>query len=175
MPPTRNLFFALAPDPSLRGALAAHAQRLHDTWGGRMTAPAKLHMTLLFLDALPAPIETTLIDAARAAGASIAQREFDLVVDRAGRFERRVGWLGCSQMPPALKTLHEALVDACFATGAPVRRENHYTPHVTALRDPTHPEPHAIDPLPWRVRDFALMASAEGTYEVLGTWPLQPA
>ena len=112
---------------------------------------------------------------ARAAGASIAQREFDLVVDRAGRFEHRIGWLGCSQMPPALKTLHESLVDACFATGAPVRRENHYTPHVTALRDPRKPEPHAIDPLQWRVRDFALMASAEGEYEVLGSWPLQPA
>ena len=56
-----------------------------------------------------------------------------------------------------------------------MRRENHYTPHVTALRDPKHARPHAIDPLPWRVRDFALMASAEGEYEVLGSWPLQPA
>jgi hypothetical protein len=43
------------------------------------------------------------------------------------------------------------------------------------LRDPKHPEPHAIDPLQWRVRHFELMASAEGAYEVLGTWPLQPA
>ena len=177
MPATRNLFFALAPDPPLRAALAAHARRLHAEWGGRMTAAAKLHMTLLFLDALPAPIEQTVLDAARAAGASAAatHRAFDLVVDRAGRFERRVGWLGCSQVPPALQSLHDALVDACFAAGAPVRRENHYTPHVTALRDPRKPEPHAIDPLHWHVAHFELMASAEGAYEVLGRWPLQPA
>ena len=156
MPATRNLFFALAPDPPLRAALAAHARRLHAEWDGRMTAAAKLHMTLLFLDALPAPIEQTVLDAARAAGASAAatHRAFDLVVDRAGRFERRVGWL---------------------AAGAPVRRENHYTPHVTALRDPRKPEPHAIDPLHWHVAHFELMASAEGAYEVLGRWPLQPA
>lgn len=174
MPPTRNLFFALAPDPVLRDALAAHARQLHAGWGGRMTAPAKLHMTLLFLGALPAPIEQTLVDAARAAGASIALPGFELVVDRADRFGHGVGWLGCSQVPPALHTLHEALVDACFATGAPVRRENHYTPHITISRDPRTPAPHAIDPLSWRVRDFALMASDEGAYEVLGTWPLQP-
>jgi 2'-5' RNA ligase len=173
MPLTRNLFFALAPDPSLRDALAAHAQRLHAGWGGRMTAPAKLHMTLLFLDALPAPIEPTLIEAARAAGASIALPGFELVVDRADRFGHRVGWLGCSHVPPALQALHERLLDACFANGAPVQRENHYTPHVTISRDPRTPAPHAIDPLPWRVRDFALMASAEGAYEILGRWSLQ--
>ena len=137
-----------------------------------MTAPAKLHMTLLFCDALPAPIEQTLVDAARDAGASIAHAPFDLVVDRAGRFERRIGWLGCSQVPPALQSLHDALVEACFATGTPVRRENKYVPHVTALRDPAHPEPHAIAPLAWRVTHFELMASAEGAYEVLGRWTL---
>ncbi|KGQ20465.1 2'-5' RNA ligase [Lysobacter dokdonensis DS-58] len=175
MPATRNLFFALSPDPALRTALASHARRLHDAWGGRMTAPAKLHMTLLFLDTLPAPIEQSIVYAALTAGASIALPGFDLVVDRADRFGKRVGWLGCSHVPQGLQTLHDRLVDACFAAGAPVRRENHYTPHITTSREPRTPSPHAIDPLHWRVDHFELMASAEGAYEVLGTWPLQPA
>ena len=34
MSATRNLFFALAPDPALRRALAQHAARLHAEWGG---------------------------------------------------------------------------------------------------------------------------------------------
>jgi 2'-5' RNA ligase len=169
----RNLFFALSPDPPLRKALAAHVTRLHAEWGGRVVAPAKLHMTLLFLDALPAPLPPEIVDAARAAAETIAQRPFDLVIDRADRFSRHVGWLGCSQVPPALPTLHDTLAEATRARGVPVRREPRYVPHVTALRDPKRPVPHAIDPLPWRVGHFELMASAEGAYDVLGTWTLR--
>ena len=173
MPLTRNLFFALAPDAALREALAAQVRRLHAEWGGRAVAPEKLHMTLLFLDTLPAPIEATILYAARAAGDAIAQAPFDVVVDVAGQFDRRVGWLGCAQVPAALQSLHDRLVDACFAQGAPVRRENRYVPHVTALREPRKPQPHAIEPLAWPVRHFELMASAQDAYEVLGSWPLR--
>jgi 2'-5' RNA ligase len=169
---TRNLFFALAPDPALRSALAAQAARLHAQWGGRAVAPAKLHMTLLFLDALPAPLPAVIVDAARAAADTIAHAPFDLVVDRADRFSRRVGWLGCSQVPPLLQALHDALADAARKRDVPVRREDRYIPHVTTMRDPRRPEPHAIEPLRWHVAHFELMASAEGAYEVLGSWPL---
>src|SRR6478672_7884934 len=41
---TRNLFFAFAPDPPLRHALARETARLHEQWGGRRTQEAKLHM-----------------------------------------------------------------------------------------------------------------------------------
>lgn len=173
MSATRNLFFAIAPDPPLRRALAAQVERLHAQWGGRMVAAPKLHMTLVFLDALPEPLAREVLDAAREAAGSIAHAPFHLVVDKADRFSRRVGWLGCTRVPEPLQALHDALAGAARARGVPVRREDRYVPHVTAMRDPRTPEPHAIDPLQWRVGHFELMASAEGAYEVLGTWPLQ--
>ena len=54
-----------------------------------------------------------------------------------------------------------------------MRREDRYVPHVTTMRDPRRPEPHAIEPLHWHVAHFELMASAQDEYEVLGSWPLR--
>lgn len=172
MPATRNLFFALEPPSPLRAALARETTRLHDEWGGRPTAPPKLHMTLLFLDALPVPLHPAVIEAARAAADTIALPPFQLVVDLAGRFGRRIGWLGCSDLPEPLRQLHDALAGNVVQRGVPMRREERYVPHITVLRDPKRPRPHPIAPLRWRVDGFALKASAEGEYEVLGRWPL---
>ena len=172
MPATRHLFFALSPHAALRTALATEAERLRIAWGGRATHPAKLHMTLLFLDAVPAAIPASILDAARAAADTVAVPPFELAIDRTDRFGRRIGWLGCSQVPDALQHLHDALARACIERSVPMRREDAYVPHVTVLRDPRHAVPHAIAPLRWRVDAFQLMASAEGAYEVLGSWPL---
>ena len=97
----------------------------------------------------------------------------DITIDRADRFGKRIGWLGCSHVPDALQHLHDTLADTARAHDLPMRHEDRYAPHVTALRDPRTPVPHAIDPLPWHVDHFVLMASAEGAYEVLGSWPLR--
>jgi 2'-5' RNA ligase len=173
MPAKRNLFFALSPAPPVRAKLAAEVERLHAAWGGRATQPAKLHMTLVFLDTLPEPLPPDVVAAARAAATMIALPPFDVVVDRADRFGRRIGWLGCSRMPDALQRLHDTLAQACSAANVPMRREERYVPHVTALRDPRRPDPQAIAPMPWRIDAFQLMASAEGAYETLGDWPLR--
>ena len=172
MAATRNLFFAFAPDPPLRHRLALESARLHAQWGGRRTQDAKLHMTLVFLGALPSPLPAGIVAAARAAADTIAMPSFEVVVDRADRFGRRIGWLGCSRVPDALQQLHDALAQACREREVPMKQEDRYVPHVTALRDPRRPEPHAIEPLPWRVTHFELMASAEGAYETLGRWSL---
>jgi len=173
MPATRHLFFALEPPPSLRAALALHVARLRAEWGGRASAPAKLHMTLLFLDAVADPLPSHVVGAARAAAASIRHPPMDITIDRADRFGKRIGWLGCSHVPDALQHLHDTLADTARAHDLPMRHEDRYAPHVTALRDPRTPVPHAIDPMPWHVDHFVLMASAEGAYEVLGSWPLR--
>ncbi|UHQ19260.1 2'-5' RNA ligase family protein [Lysobacter sp. KIS68-7] len=172
MAATRNIFFAFAPEPTLRHRLALETARLHAEWGGRRTQEAKLHMTLVFLDAFPDPLPDDILRAARAAADTIALPPFDLVVDRADRFGRRIGWLGCSHLPDALQQLHDALAQACREREVPMKKEDRYVPHITALRAPRRPEPHAIGPLPWHVGHFELMASGEGAYETLGRWPL---
>ena len=172
MPAMRNLFFALVPPPALRTAFAREVVRLQAEWGGRPTATPKLHMTLLFLDAFPVPLDPDVVTAARAAGSAVALPCFGLAVDRADRFDRRVGWLGCSEVPAGMQVLHDALAEAVARREVPMRRESRFVPHVTVLRDPKRPLPHAIAPLPWVVDSFAMMASAEGAYEVLGRWPL---
>ena len=174
MTATRNLFFALTPDPATRRALAKESERLHAAWGGRRTQEAKLHVTLLFLDAMPVPLSPEVVKAARAAADTIVAPPFDLLIDRADRFGRRVGWLGSSRVPAALQSLHDALSAACGARGVPMRHEDRYVPHLTALRDPRRAEPHHVAPIAWHVDGFRLMASAEGAYETLGRWPLHP-
>jgi len=173
MPATRHLFFALSPDTALRTALAAETERLRQAWGGRPTLPAKLHMTLLFLDAVPADIPASLLHAARAAGDAIALPPFAIDIDRADRFGRRIAWLGCSHLPDGLQHLHDALAHACLEREIPMRQEDHYTPHITILRDPKHTTPHHVGPWHWNATSFHLMASAEGAYEVLASWPLR--
>ena len=174
MAATRNLFFALTPDPATRQALAKETERLHAAWGGRRTQEAKLHVTLLFLDAMPVPLSPEVVKAVRAAAETIVAPSFDLLIDRADRFGRRVGWLGCSRVPGALQALHDALSLACGERGVPMRHEDRYVPHLTALRDPRRSEPHHVVPIPWHVDGFRLMASAEGAYETLGKWALHP-
>jgi 2'-5' RNA ligase len=173
MAATRNVFFALAPPADVRMRLAREAARLHAAWGGRATAPAKLHVTVLFLDAFPVPLDPALVEHARAAGGTIDLPAFELVIGRADRFGRRIGWLGCSAVPAGLQRLHEALSEAVSGRGVPMRREEAYVPHVTVLRDPRHAAPETIEPVRWRVERFALMASGEGEYEVLGAWALR--
>jgi 2'-5' RNA ligase len=168
----RHLFFALAPDAALRDAIAADAARLHLVWGGRATTPAKLHMTLRFLQGFPDPLPADVVAAAREAGDAIAAAPFDFALDRADRFGRRVGWLGCAVTPRPLQALHDALTQACRAKAVPMREDERFIPHVTILRDPKRATPSAIAPLRWQVDGFVLMASAEGAYEVLGEWRL---
>ena len=148
MAATRNLFFALAPDPAVRRALAHESERLHAAWGGRRVQDDKLHLTLLFLDALPAPLPPPVVSAARVAAEAVSAAPFEVVIDRADCFGRRV------------------------AGGVPMRHER-YVPHVTALRDPRRPSSHNVAPIRWTIDGFRLMASAEGAYETLGKWALR--
>ena len=44
--------------------------------------------------------EPEVVAAARAAAEEMAAAPFDVAIDRADCFGRRVGWLGCSRVPP---------------------------------------------------------------------------
>lgn len=161
-----RLFFALWPDEALRARLAAHRPTQ-----GRPVPVANLHVTLLFLGTVGAAARSALEQGA----AEIHAPAFELVLDRCGHWARAgICWLGASQVPDALQSLHEAL--RALAQGLEIPLEHRrYAPHVTlARRAPRHPV-QAIAPIAWPVRDFVLVRSRTGgdssTYEVLRRWP----
>lgn len=158
-----RLFFALWPDDALRRQVAAQAvalQHAHEG-GGRLLATERLHLTLRFLGDYPAGEFDLRREAALGAGSQAAFEAFDLTLDHAGSFGRRIWWLG-SAPSAALAALRARLDRTLVAAGFPAAAET-FVPHVTIVRDALRPLPPAtIAPLDWRVRGFALVESRAG-------------
>lgn len=167
-PRTARLFLALWPAAGTREALAG-AQAAW-TWPprARLVPPARLHVTLHFLGAVPVERVVEFRDALSV--------PFDPFVLHARAGACRV-WPGgiavleFDEVPPALLRLHAALAAALRGLGWPVE-ERRFRPHVTFARQAqgARPPPDgALDMPPW-VADggYALVQSAPGRgYEVL--------
>ena len=154
--------------------MAATGERIARTrkLEGRVIAPERLHLTLLFLGEVAPEAEKRLI----AAAGRVEGRPFDLTLDQAGCFFRsKVFWLGPGTVPRKLTELASALHAAMAGVGlAPDRKE--LVPHVTCRRDIRHViKPVPVDAVTWPVRGFALVASVAGQYHVVSQWPLQTA
>jgi RNA 2',3'-cyclic 3'-phosphodiesterase len=167
-----RLFFALWPDESARGALAAHARQVAGRCGGRPVPAANLHLTLVFLG----EVDPARIEALRRAAAGVAAESFDLALDLVGGFRRaRVAWAGCRLAPPPLLALQSALEERVRDAGfSPDARP--FAPHLTLARNVREPlEAQAIGAVGWRADAFALVESArgEGAYRTLAEWPLK--
>lgn len=175
-----RLFFALLPDTATRARMADAASVLRDRHqaGGRLIGAHRYHLTLHFLGDADR-FEEPRAQAAQAAAADVAATAFELRLDRAGSFRNRSipWWLGCEQPPSELQALWDRLGVALAKRGVRVEGGSSLTPHVTIVRDaagPLHP-PVEIEPIVWRVTDFALIHSQLGSrnaYTVLGQWPL---
>jgi 2'-5' RNA ligase len=170
----RRLFFALWPEPALQAEMAATGERIARTRKieGRVIAPERLHLTLLFLGEVAPEAEKRLI----AAAGRVEGRPFDLTLDQAGCFFRsKVFWLGPRSVPRKLVELAGALHAAMAGVGlAPDPKE--LVPHVTCRRDIRHViKPVPVDPVIWPARSFALVASVAGQYHVVSQWPMQTA
>jgi 2'-5' RNA ligase len=176
---SQNLFLALWPDDALRERIARAAAKLRETHAprGRWTDARRYHLTLIFLGRIPVSA-VPLVDAALAAGDAARAAPFEFALDTAASFPNRgiPWWLGCRAPAPGLRALRASLLDGMRAAGAPVREDTAHVAHVTILRDADRAlAPIPIDPIPWRVRDFALIASTLGgaaRYDVLRRWPL---
>ena len=175
-----RLFFALLPDTATRERMAdlASALRQRHEAGGRLIGAHRYHLTLQFLGDADR-FQHERAQAAQAAAADVAANAFDLRLDRAGSFRNRSipWWLGCERTPAGLQALWDRLGVALAKRGVRVEGGHSLTPHVTVVRDaagPLHP-PVAVEPIRWRVADFALIHSQLGSrnaYTVLGQWPL---
>ncbi|GAB6197358.1 RNA 2',3'-cyclic phosphodiesterase [Lysobacter xanthus] len=168
-----RLFFALWPDDTVRGALESAVGGVAAFRGrGRRIAAAKYHLTLHFLGGWSGWLDA-IAATARAAAAAVDARAFHLVVDRAGGFAGpRVGWLA-PEGNSGLDALWSALGHALDDAAVPYRVHEHFSPHVTVMREMRgRPEESVIEPISWPVEDFVLVHSHAGRYDVIDRWML---
>ena len=158
-----RLFFALWPPRETALALQEWAKRLE----GRATPLEKIHLTLAFLGGVE---PAKLVAAAR----TVRAPAFELPVDSAKYVrDNHMVWVGPREMPDGLKTLVERLHLALDRAEFVLERRA-FAAHVTLLRKAR--KPTAIEPLPkveWPVREFALVNSAGGAYEVVERFALR--
>ena len=170
---SHRLFFALWPDDAVRDDLLrwqTHNLPAQARWQHR----DDIHMTLHFLGEVDAGRVPALIDL----GARCAGQGFSLVLDQTGFWGRaKVLWAGPTSTPGALTALFDRLRDGLH--GLDFETESRaYRPHVTLARGlGAEPNVKPLAPLPWPVRDMALVESRRGPsplYHPLARWPLQP-
>jgi len=151
---TQRLFLALWPDAGVREQLAAHADQWLWPAGCMRYVPEDWHVTLHFIgDVMAEKVEAI---AACAAG---PLQPFDLALDQPRLWARGLAVLGASEVPVALKMLHERLGQVLRELDLALDTRP-YVPHVTLAR---HAEaaipPMACSPVHWQVQDFALVVS----------------
>ena len=175
-----NVFFALIPDEKTREALALQSAALrqrHET-NGRWIKPHRLHMTLQYIDTFEFLPEAVVVNAMGAAD-HVASKPFDLTLDRVGSFRNTSipWWIGCSELPEALKNLSNALTTTLRLKG--FKKLMTFVPHVTVARDADAMlDSEPIEPIVWRVEEFRLIDSVLGRksqYITRGTWRLSGA
>lgn len=157
-----RLFFALWPPREAAQALARWSGKLE----GKAIPAEKIHLTLAFLGGVePAK--------AIAAAKEVQAGTFELPVDTAKYWrDSHIVWVGPREMPDGLRLLVERLHFALYRAEFILERRP-FAAHVTLLRKAR--KPGAIEPLPkveWPVREFALVNSAGGAYEVMERFPL---
>lgn len=171
---TVRLFFALCPDSTLQGRLAAWAKQAAGK--ARAMRRENIHLTLAFLGATDA----AQLPALGACARGVCFAPFALALDRAVYWKhKRIVWCGPAQEPPALVALAAELRHALDQAGLRYDPKP-FVSHVTLLRKSSGlaaAPPWA--PLAWDVRDFALVRSVpvEGgvRYEVLQRYPAAAA
>lgn len=176
----RNVFFALRPGEPVMDSIIAAGDALaevHGAMSGRRLKRHRLHMTLLYLDALPTIPETYLRHAIEA-GDEIAAMSFDMSLDMAGSFRDTTipWWIGCSNVPPPLLSMHRELYTGMRMRGEKVRGGSSLTPHVTISHSNREVLPRTpIAPIHWRVDEMCLIDSVMGKrdFDILKTWKLR--
>lgn len=172
-PAALRLFFALWPGQALRRHIAEHQTLWQWAPPVRPAAAAKLHLTVLFMEGVPADRVTTLLEVGERVARNWA--DFALTLDRAAVWRHGgIAHLTPSQPPAELLSLRAALAEQVGQRGLPFDARA-FAPHVTLARraQATQP-PITFPPLHWTVRGFALVHSVLGTgrYDVIGRWPL---
>jgi len=169
----RRLFFALWPTNAVRAQLVAVAQAYAAL--GRVIAARNLHVTAVFLGAVPEEHVARVSDTAKLTHTG----KFLLHLDRVQFWRRsQLICLMTEQAPPELLSLVEGLRVGLRTSGLELRdHHDKFRPHVTLVRDVARgPADIDVAPVQWAVESFALIESKVGQrgseYTVLNEWPL---
>lgn len=170
------LFFALLPDPGTASFISACAEELRATHGlgGTPLKADRLHITLQYLGQWQ-ELPQAAVDAAQAAGSTIAMPPFEVVLDQVLSFDknpRRPLALRASDGAPGVTALQHRLYVALFHAG--FRRFVGHPAHMTlAYRSAPLPT-RVLEPMRWQACEFVLVHShvGKGLHEPLHRWPL---
>ena len=168
----RRLFFALWPTDAVRAQLDAQVQA-HAALG-RPIAARNLHVTAVFLGAVPAE----RIDFVSAAAKLTHTGKFLLHLERVEFWRRsQLICLTAERTPPELLSIVDGLRAGLRHSGFELRDHDTFRPHVTLVRDVMRgPAAAGVAPVQWPVESFALVESKVGQrgseYTVLEEWRL---
>lgn len=170
---TARMFFALWPGGRTRGALAQAADKLHCRCGGKRTRAESIHLTLVFLGAVPLSCIENLLEMA----GKVHVPAFSIKLTKLGWWRHnRIAWAMPEAVPEELAELVGQL-RAQLASASAAFDAKPFVPHVTLLRK-THCPDEAFPPLAveWQAREFVLVRSATNAmgaaYEIVGRWAL---
>ncbi|PRY49247.1 2'-5' RNA ligase [Geodermatophilus tzadiensis] len=173
---------SVVPPGEARAHLAAALAPLRDAAGApRWGDPARWHLTLLFLGAVPPGLLPDLTAAVGEAAGRTPPAVLRLA--GAGRFGSRrrpqVCWAGLDGDVAVLAALADRLAAAARALGLPVE-DRPFRAHLTLGR--WLPRRPADGDLPdrlagyrgpaWPLREVSLVRSSAGRHDPLGTWPV---
>ncbi|MGE5468872.1 MAG: RNA 2',3'-cyclic phosphodiesterase [Ignavibacteria bacterium] len=172
--PARRLFFALWPEADVAGRLHEAGKALQRACGGRVMRRDTLHVTLVFLGAVP---QSRVADA-EAAADRVAGSRFALELDGLACWKHnRIAWAGCGETPAALDALATQLAQRLREAGFRLDARP-FAVHATLVRnaDCAAPLPPLSEPIVWLVADFVLVESHTGPagsrYEIVRRWAL---
>ncbi len=117
------------------------------------------------------------MDCLRQQARLVEAEAFEISIDRQGHFRKpRVAWLGCREIPLALRELHKQLGQRLqLCDYRPETR--HYNPHVTVARKiGAIADSPGFAPIAWKVEAFSLVEVRQiengVQYRVIETFPL---
>ncbi len=179
-PPTARVFFALWLPADVAEQLDQTARRIAEKFGGRSSRPETLHLTLVFLGAVPEGRLADLCSAAR----TVRSPTFELSIERLGNWpKKRLLWAGPLTPPEALFSLQQSLLETLHLSGfRGIDDDRKFSPHITLLRKldfaaSSADLPSAFTPpaLAWTCREYVLvrsMRSPQGAvYRVIEHFP----
>ncbi len=151
-----RVFTALWPDEAIRLQLTQIQNAFEFPASAKIVRPERLHITLNFLDALPAEKVKALL------ALRIPFKPFTLELTRAALLNREVAVLEPPAPPPALVDLHARLSIALTELDLPLDLRA-FRPHITLARSAQGARiPKEIPPVSWRIESWALVESVAG-------------